>query len=635
MSFALVAQKVDARLNLPRRAEAQYESSYRVLIDLITVSLQAVLLGVCALVSCLMLYLIGVWLQAGPQGWVILGFLFLCALSLAGLEAAELFLPYYRIKQRETYGASRFATLPDLKGLGLVRPKTPASFSEDDGTWFLIWRLTNWFVIRKKELANLARSIAIGGFGLFHDLAFSIELFTQHIIVFGPPNSGKSVSFFMNVARSWANHGAAVILSTKMQLYAYTAHYYDEAYIINLIDPSCSDRLAFVKACYNNPEFAFELASLMVGFDKNAKKGENEFWPMAATNFLKALLLHLARISDRPHPAMILEFLGSREMEALDEELWNSEDEEVRLAWGIFRQVDAKTQTNIMISMTTLLEPFRSPHVMSVLAPPTDEERASGVREIDLSILRQKGKAIYVVVHEGQSSRLKVVLSTIFGLVASYLRSTGEDNDATPCLIEIDEAGNVPLLGLAEDTTNGRGRGMCYMLGYHSEAQPRKQMGSETADVLFEGVSSFIFLPGTKGKTAKMCSEMLNKTTTIQHTNVDAVADHLDNDRQSETGRELMTVDSIRQMAKHTMAICVTDTAPPIRFRFPPNAKLTDPFMSKPKRRVITPPPTLYGKPALIPVMQPDGAPEIEKSAASQPGHSYTVRRNLTEEIER
>lgn len=600
MGIDALARRLDARINLPRRADSQHHSSYRALIELVTTGFHGVALLICSFISVICLGLIGYFLNVGAQTWYVLAFFMFIVILFAILETWDLFLPYYRYFQRETFGAARWATRDDLEEAGFIQPKTAESFSPRDGIWFLIWR----FLRRKKHGEPEDETIPLGGFNFFYDFAMKVVMFSLHVVVLGPQGSGKTASFIMKVVRAWARWGAVMALDPKREIYKFCARYFKIAFLLDLIDPTFSDRLAFVAACKDDAQFAHEVASMMIGFDPNkaAATAKDPFWPMAATAFLKALLLYVAEISDRPHPGMIYEFLAARRItrdeevgeiiDSLDEDLLNCENEEVRMSWGIFRQSDLKTQGNIIISMTVMLEPFRDPNAMLLFSPPTDDEKASGVREIPMSALREKGSATFVTVSISQSSRLKVVISTIFGLAASYLRSTGGQGKPY-CLMALDEIGNIMPQGLAQDMNMGRGLGMCYLLGVQVKSQFASQLGNDLADMIWDGIGTLIALPGTKGKAAEMMVRLMGKTTVLQHSSTDAVDDRIDNERLAEVGRELMTEDAIRMMLKHTQAIAIAGTAPPIRFSFPPDQTEVDSRVDNPKRHVLSAPPTL------------------------------------------
>lgn len=600
LSIDALARRIDARINLPRRADSQHHSSYRALLELVTTTFQSVILLICAFISVCCLGLIGYFMAVSKETWYVLTFFMFIVITFGSLEAWDLFLPYYRYFQRETFGSARWATRDDLLEAGFIQPKTAESFSPRDGIWFLIWKLLE----RKKYGEPEDGTIPLGSFDFFYDFAMKLVMFSLHVVVLGPQGSGKTASFIMKIVRAWARWGAVMALDPKREIHKFCARYFKKSYLLDLIDPTFSDRLSFVAACKDNAQFAHEVASMMIGFDPNAAaaKAKDPFWPMAATAFLKALLLYVAEISDRPHPGMIYEFLAARRItrdeevgeviDSLDEDLLACDNEEVRLSWGIFRQSDLKTQGNIIISMTVMLEPFRDPNAMLLFSPPTDEEKNSGVREVPMSALREKGSAVFVTVSISQSNRLKVVISTIFGMAASYLRSTGGQGKPY-CLMAMDEIGNIMPQGLAQDMNMGRGLDMCYLLGVQVKSQFASMLGNDLADLIWDGVGTLIALPGTKGKAAEMMVRLMGKTTVLQHSSTDAVDDRIDNERLAEVGRELMTEDAIRMMLKHTQAIAISGTAPPISFAFPPDQTEVDPREDQPKRHVLSAPPTL------------------------------------------
>lgn len=600
MSVDAMARRLDARINLPRRADSQHHSSYRALVELALSCFQAIMISLCTFVSLTCVGVIAFLLGVSGQAWLIVIFFTFIILILGVFEAVDLFLPYYRFFQRETFGTGRWAKREDMQEFELIQPKTDDSFSRRDGLLYLAWRLLR----RKKHGQPDPDAIALGGFDFFFDFALKLTMFALHLVVLGPQGTGKSASFFMKVIRAWRRVGAVISLDPKREIYNYTARYFKNSYLLDLIEPAHSDRLSFVAACKDNATFAFEVASMMIGFDPNlaAAKAKDPFWPMAATQLLKALLLYVAHISDRPHPGMVYEYISARKitrdeeageaLDSLDEDLGNCENDEVRTAWGVFRQADLKTQGNIIISMTVMLEPFRDPHAMLLFSPPTEEEMQSGIREVPMSALREKGNAVYVAVSISQSSRLKVVISTIFGLAASYLRSTGGQGKPY-CLLALDEIGNIMPHGLAQDMNMGRGLDMCYMLGVQVKAQFASQLGKDLADLIWDGVGTIIGLPGCKGGAAELLVRALGKTTVLQKSSTDAVDNRIDNERLAEVGRELMTEDAIRMMLPHTQAIAVSGSAPPIRFMFPPNQKEVDPRKDEPKVHKLSAPPTL------------------------------------------
>lgn len=357
-------------------------------------------------------------------------------------------------------------------------------------------------------------------------------------------------------------------------MFKYTARHFRRAYRLDLAKPWLSDRWNFVPDCKNDAELAHEVASIIVGFDANKVYNGDPFWPQAETALATGVLLHLPQIADRPTPAMLAEFLATRELKRLDAEMTQSPDAEARIQWGIFKKADReKTQGGIFVGLGTKLAPLRSPHAMAVMQSVSEEERMRGVREIDLSHLREPGTAIYVIVPEGDATRYRIVLSILFGLVASIVRKTSDDRQAAPVLIALDEAGNIPIHNLSEQLGVGRGRRCGIVLGYQNIGQVYKQHGHDGANAILGSVGTMVFLPGLDSETAQYAAKRIGRTTVLQHTSVDAPGSTFDNERDSEAGRDLLDAAELRQMVEHSQAVAIMGTAPPVVFGFPPLSK--------------------------------------------------------------
>lgn len=308
----------------------------------------------------------------------------------------------------------------------------------------------------------------------------------------------------MNMARDWSFTGSAVFLDPKGELYKHTAQYFKRIYRLDLAEPWHSDRWNFIPDCLGDAELAHEIASIIVGFDANKFYNGDPFWPQAETALATALLLHLPRIASNATPAMAAEFLASCELNQIHPEMMNSPDEEVRIQWGIFKKAHReKTQGGVFVGLGTKLAHLRAPHAMAVMQTPTDEERSRGVRQLDLRDLRKPGTAIYVVIPEGDASRYRIVLSILFGLVASVVRKTSDDKAASPVLMALDEAGNIPLHNLSEQLGVGRGRRCAIVLGYQNIGQVYKQHGRDAAGAILGSIGTMIFLPGLDSETAQ------------------------------------------------------------------------------------------------------------------------------------
>ena len=547
MSLDRFFNRWDARYGIPRPMSAlhldPYQAGLRLLRDVGEGA--ALLLAGCA--SALIWWKVAdLFLRIGVETHEYMIFAVIFCVSVGLIEASSLAIPYYRVKQRLTHGSARWADVGTLKDSGLAHPRRQAL---PPGA-LLIGRLT-----RK------------------YDLALPFNQVLCHTAIFGPPDSGKSSSFYMSMAHDWARRGSAIFLDPKGELFKYTARHFRRVYRLDLADPRFSDRWNFVPACRGDAELAAEIASIIVGYDANKNVGYDPFWQQAEAALLTSLLLHLPRIAENPTPAHLAEFIA-RDFDRISGEMPASPDAEARVKWGIFKKADReKTQGGIYIGLGTKLDPLRSPHATAVMQSVSAEERRQGLREIDLYDLRKPSTGVYVVVPEGEATRYKIVLSILFGLAASVARKTSGDDSGAPMLLALDEAGNIPIHNLSEALGVGRGRRCGIVLGYQNIGQLYKQFGRDGAQAILGSIGSMVFLPGLDVETAQYAAKRIGRTTVLQEAVTDATGGMFDYDRLSDAGRDLRDAAEIRQMARHTQAVAIIGSAPPIKFGFPACAR--------------------------------------------------------------
>ena len=542
MSLDHFFKRLDARHRIPRPANALHLDAYQAGVRVMRDAGEGAALVAAGIATSFVLWKIADIVEAGFEArlYFMIGMGIAVLISLA--EASTLVFPYYRISQRLTHGSARWADVGTLKRSSLAHDR------------------------RRPLPAGMLR---LGRLTHRYDLALPFENVLRHIAIFGPPGSGKSSSFFMSMSEDWARTGSAIFLDPKGELFRHTARHFKRIYRLDLADPRYSDRWNFVPACKGDGELAHEVASIVVGFDANKNVGFDPFWPQAETALLTALLLHLPRIADHPTPAMVAEFIAHRGFDEVNHEMKDSPDPEARIQWGIFKKADReKTQGGVFVGLGTKLAPLRSPHAMAIMQSVTDEERERGVREIDLHDLRKPGTAVYVIVPEGDATRYRIVLSILFGLAASVTRKTSHDESGAPVLLALDEAGNIPLHNLSEALGVGRGRRCGIVLGYQNIGQLYKQHGRDGAQSILGSIGTMVFLPGLDAETAQYAARRIGRTTVMQQTSVDAIGNLYDNERQSETGRDLLDAAELRQMPEHAQGVAIIGSAPPVKFGF-------------------------------------------------------------------
>jgi hypothetical protein len=83
-----------------------------------------------------------------------------------------------------------------------------------------------------------------------------------------------------------------------------------------------------------------------------------------------------------------------------------------------------------------------------------------------------------------------------------------------------------------------------------------------------------IFLPGLDAETAEYAAKRVGRTTALQDRVVDASGMTSGQEGMMETGRDLIDAAELRQMPQHTQAVAIFGSLPPIKFGFPPFAKV-------------------------------------------------------------
>jgi type IV secretory pathway TraG/TraD family ATPase VirD4 len=568
MSFRAKIERIDADYFIPRPADEPDLDSFHAATRFLQDASRGGTLILSSSIAGYLFFRSGQILNFDFK-WMTFVLIGAVTVSLVGMfESVSLAYPYYSINQRLTHGSARWSSIADLKAKGLAHPThEPLPY----GT-VRIGRLSSALSFRQ------------------YDLVLNLKQLLTHTGIFGPSDSGKSATFYMNILRDWSQWGSALVMDVKGELYAHTARYYDHVYRIDLERPQFSDLWNPLPRCLGNGELAHSIASIVVGYEpENMRVNDStHYWISGETALLKALCLHLPTVAVDPTLPMIKEYLSLLDMKKLGEEMQNSSESEARLEWGNFIKVDAeKTQGGVITGINNKLAALRSPNAMRILRTLTDDDRAHGLREIDLANLRKPRTAIYVVLSESQASEYRILLELIFGLAAIEMQASTQ-KDATPVLMALDEAGNVSPPKLQDKLKIGRYRNTPYLLGFQDVSQIKSRFQENGGKAVLAGMKNQIFLPGIDPDTGAYASSMLGPTTVLSRTEVDGTGTNYDNERVSESRRDLRQAPELRRMVKYRQGIAIIDTADPILFRFLPRADTGD-VAVPPDREVADP----------------------------------------------
>ncbi|HLM59897.1 MAG TPA: type IV secretory system conjugative DNA transfer family protein, partial [Pyrinomonadaceae bacterium] len=389
MSFNIKekSQRWDAIYGFPRPANEQYLSSYKAFLRLSKDYSTGMLTCFLSILSTVMLaytyyYTVTTFRLAFLEGiGALMGLLLLVLVFgiwlIFVLDVIGIMLPYRLEFQRESHGGRTWATVHDLQkeNIDAIRP------SDAD--------------IRGKGvfLAPFKRNLLSGGESK-HQIFLSTQRMSQAMVIYGPPGSGKSSTFFIPVIRQFGACGGAIVLDVKGELYNYTSHYYSNVYRLDIMNPLNSDWFDLFGGCYRNPDLARRIASYLVGYDPNKNSSGEPIWDQSAVSMLAIIILHLCETKEHPTARDILRFLASNPItdkrfnpeigknspySPLTEAFKASPNKFARDVWlNNFSKMPEDTFGSVKFNMDTALNQLLSPKVNEILRPPTAYERKKG-----------------------------------------------------------------------------------------------------------------------------------------------------------------------------------------------------------------------------------------------------------------
>ncbi len=603
MTFKEKSQTWDAMYGFPRPANEQYLSSYKAFLRLTKDASTAALSLSFSFFSTLLtiytyFYALSTFRLSADDGLGLLIGLLLIVVFIGiwlmfVLDLSGIILPYRLEFQRESHGGRVWATVNDLKDSDVDALRPAEANIEGEGVF----------------LAPFKRSILGYAQDAKYQIFLTLKRMSQAIIIYGPPGSGKSSTFFIPVIRQFASCGGAIILDVKGELYNYSAHYFANVYRLDIMNPYNSDWFDLFGGCYRNPDLARRIASYLVGYDPNKSNAREPIWDQSAVSMLAIIILHLCEKKEHPTPRDILRFLSKNPIvdkrfnpaigkmspySPLTEAFEKSTNTFARDVWmNNFSKMPEDTFGSVKFNTDTALNQLLSPKVNEILRPPTANERKMGRRRIDFTHLREmfdfdkqsgkkRGTAIYVVISPSDALNMDVFLRVIFSTALDTLREKAKVG--TNVLVALDEAGNVPLSKLPEGINTDRAVGICYFLGYQDRNQPVSQYGREAANSFLGTAGVNIFLPGVDDDTADMASKRIGETTILQRSSSDAKNDGWDSEKLSEAGRKLILPQELTEMRWFTQCVITIKGIAPIRTKIPNDAKMEDTRISQPKR---------------------------------------------------
>ena len=142
----------------------------------------------------------------------------------------------------------------------------------------------------------------------------------------------------------------------------------------------------------------------------------------------------------------------------------------------------------------------------------------------------------------------------------------------------------------------GRGRKVGLFSPIRTSVRSTLITGRDGGDAVLGSINTMIFLPGLDQRTTEFAATRVGRTTVLQQTTIDAVGTQNDAERLAETRRDLVDAAELRQFVRHKQAVAIIDTAPPIKFSYPPFIQTSPEALSRADYK---------GVPRIIDLMKP------------------------------
>jgi type IV secretion system protein VirD4 len=379
-----------------------------------------------------------------------------------------------------------------------------------------------------------------------------------NVMVVGGSGAGKTRGYCLpNVMQAASS---LFVLDPKGEILRSTGHLLAsqgyEIRVLDLIDPEkshCYNPLAYLKSDDDVQRLSTNLFKATKPKDAVS---QDPFWDTAAEMLHKALIFYLkyeAPPDEQTYP-MVMEMLRAAEVREEDEEFRSVLDElfarlemsnpdHIALKYyRDYRAGSAKTLKSIQITLSSRLEKFNLPSMISLTA--TDE--------LDLGSLGEKKVALFARIPDNDTSYNFIVTILYTQLFQTLFELADEKYDgALPQHVHflMDEFANLALPDDFEKILSVmRSRNISASIILQNLAQ-LKALFEKQHESIIGNCDSFLYLGGNEASTHEYVSKLLGKATidTMTYGKTSGYQGHYNTNWQI-AGRELLTPDEARML---------------------------------------------------------------------------------------
>ena len=384
------------------------------------------------------------------------------------------------------------------------------------------------------------------------------DSFTNLALV-APTGSGKTTRYVIpNVLQV---QGSVVVTDPSGEIFRQTSgHLRDRGFHIQVLQPADVNR----SECFNplrfwsTPQQLRQLAT-MLGMSVQGRSSD-PFWSTSAVNLLWLCLAALANVEAKEFVNLgnlrwLLNNLGGAE-NRLDPFMARHLTHDAAFAeYRAFRAQDPKVMASILSSARAALELWADADICHLTAENT----------VDITALRQRHTAIYIIVPEHQIRYFGQLINLFYSAAFADCLATGDRKTDLPVYFFLDEFGN---LGYVHDITSTlttlRKRRCSVSIILQELSQLRAIYGPDEARTIFSGgCANKLFFAGLDLETALYVEQALG-----QNTEYDTLFGGVD-DRARTLAVPLLRADQMRMLPAQE-AVLISGRQRPVKVAMPP-----------------------------------------------------------------
>ncbi|KMT22329.1 type IV secretory system conjugative DNA transfer family protein [Clostridium cylindrosporum] len=375
----------------------------------------------------------------------------------------------------------------------------------------------------------------------------------EHIIVCGATGEGKTTSLFYPNLLTSDIQGSIVVIDPKGELYRDTSRFQESIgrtpILFNPLSPFDSAKYNLLAECRTTSEVVELAQTILLNSSKalelqsGTKAGGIEWLNMSLPLFVSALIYVKSKGSPIDTITSAARLVINHGIEDLDTLLSNSDEEEVREQFNIFKSCleSPKTASSIKVTLNSSLQLFMDNNII----------QSSSRTDFNAKMLRDKPICLYISYPEHKSNYLSPYMATFFTQLINQLMETKGQSITFLC----DEFANIGMInGFTTIISTCRSRMIGFLICLQSTSQLVQVYGRDNAKAILNNLKTKCVLPSiTDIETLNYISDILGDTQiTLKNTSKNKSNT---TDSYNTSKKRLLSTDEIRRLGSDEILI--------------------------------------------------------------------------------